>query len=201
MSPSTHPTKAALISTAVRLLDERPLSDITTELLLHESGVSRSSLYHHFADFGELIEDAEVVRFTRYVDYSIAMITESVLAIRSRDELRQALARVTRSTQSQAMAAVRSQRITALADASRNARYAAKLGAEQERLTDALADLIREGQARGLMNPALDPRAVAVLIQAYTVGKVVDDITPQSMAHEAWVALIDAIVDRVFIAN
>lgn len=201
MPPLTHPTKAALVATTVRLLDERPANDITTELVLHESGISRSSLYHHFADFSELLEDAEVVRFTRYVDFTTRMITDSVLGIRSRDELRQALARVTRATQSPAMAAVRSQRISAIADASRNARYAAKLGAEQERLTDALADLIREGKARGLVNQALDPRAAAVLIQAYTVGKVVDDITPQSMAHDAWVTLIDTIVERVLLAD
>ena len=52
----SHPTKAALVTTMVRLLDERDLEDITTELVLHESGISRSSLYHHFGDLGELTE-------------------------------------------------------------------------------------------------------------------------------------------------
>jgi AcrR family transcriptional regulator len=195
-----HPTKSALIATAVRLLDEHPVEDITTEMVLHESGISRSSLYHHFEDFNDLIESAEVVRFTRYVDYSIATITHAVLETKSKDQLRDALSNVTRATQSPALAGVRSQRISALALATRNERFARKLGVEQARMTDTLIDLIREGQGRGLLNSEIDAHAASVLIQAYTVGRVVDDFTPVPMSNDAWVVLIDAILDRIFMA-
>ena len=201
MARHPHPTKAALIATTVRLLDEMAAEEITTEVVLHQSGISRSSLYHHFEDFNDLIESAEVVRFTRYVDYSISTITQAVLGTRTKQQLRDALAGVTRGTQGPAMAGIRSQRISALALASRETRFARKLGVEQERMTESLADLIREGQARGLLNPAIDPRTASVLVQAYTVGQVVDDFTPTHMSPEAWIHLIDVILDRVFMAD
>lgn len=201
MARNPHPTKSALIATAVRLLDDRPVEEITTELVLQESGISRSSLYHHFEDFYDLIEAAEVVRFTRYVDYTISTITAAVLATRTKQELRDALAAVTRATQGRAVAEIRSLRVSALAMASRNERFAAKLAVEQERMTQAMADLIREGQARGMLNPNIDPRAGSVLVQAYTVGQVVDDFTSDHMAAEEWVSLIDMILDRVFMAD
>jgi AcrR family transcriptional regulator len=201
MARHPHPTKAALIATAVRLLDEHPAEEITTELVLQQSGISRSSLYHHFEDFNDLIESADVVRFTRYVDYSITTITQAVLETKTRDELRNALANVTRATQGPAMAAIRSQRVSALALASRNARFATKLAVEQERMTEAMADLIREGQARGMLNPSIDPRTASVLVQAYTVGQVVDDFTPTRMSTDAWIFLIDLILDRVFMVD
>ena len=68
-------------------------------------------------------------------------------------------------------------------------------------MTEALADLIREGQGRGLMNTRLDARAVAVLLQAYTIGKIVDDITPNHMSDDAWIALIDELLDNVLLAD
>lgn len=185
----------------VRLLDERDLEDITTELVLHESGISRSSLYHHFADFGELIEAAEVIRFTRFVDYSIRTITEGILGADTREKLAQALRIVTRATQPASRGSIRAQRVTLLGHASRNPRFAQRLGIEQERMTEALADLIREGQGRGLMNTRLDARAVAVLLQAYTIGKIVDDITPNHMSDDAWIALIDELLDNVLLAD
>ena len=37
-----------------------------------------------------------------------------------------------------------------------------------------------------------------MLIQAYTVGRVVDDISPEPVDPEAWSSLVLMIVDRVF---
>ena len=52
----THPTRVRLIDTMVEMLQTTPASAITTEAVLETSGISRSSLYHHFADFSDLIE-------------------------------------------------------------------------------------------------------------------------------------------------
>jgi CDGSH-type Zn-finger protein len=67
-----HPTKEELIKYCrwfcwiLLTLDE-----ITSENVLDISGISRGSLYHHFEDFSELLELAQVRRFASYVNKSI----------------------------------------------------------------------------------------------------------------------------------
>ena len=184
----------------VEMLQTTPASAITTEAVLETSGISRSSLYHHFADFSDLIEAAEVVRFSQFVDRSLELL-ESALEARTSAELRTALLHVTRQTQARAFQPIRLLRLQALAKAAQSERFAAVLGAEQERLTQAITDIVREVQGRGLVNPSMDPRAAAVLIQAYTIGRAVDDITPEHMTASAWLDVIDQVMDRVFLAT
>ncbi len=82
--------------------------------------------------------------------------------------------------------------------ATMNPRFAAKLAHEQARLTDALADIFQMGQNRGLMNREFDARAAAVLIQAFTLGKIVDEIVEQPTNPEAWNNIISRLIRLVF---
>ena len=59
---SLHPTKRALITTVLEQLKTLKPSEITSESVLDKSGISKGSLYHHFEDFDDLIETAQVIR-------------------------------------------------------------------------------------------------------------------------------------------
>ena len=190
-----HPTKEALIATVVTLMEGMPVSEITSEQVLEVSKISRGSLYHHFHDFSELIEDAQVRRFANYIDASIAALWQILTSTTSRDELVEKVHFVTRNTQGSIVP--RMHRIEAIALTANNPRMREKLGAEQERLTEYITDLSREVRNRGWGNEALEPRAVAILIQAYSLGKVVDDFTPQKVDLEKWIELINAILATV----
>jgi hypothetical protein len=74
------------------------------------------------------------------------------------------------------------------------------LGAEQARLTDALTDLITQAQEKGLYRRDFDARACAVLIQAYTLGKIVDDVVEEPVDPQAWNDLIMQVITNVFAA-
>jgi len=69
-----------------------------------------------------------------------------------------------------------------------------RLAVEQQRLTDALADLIREAQAKGWGSTDFDPHVIAVFVQAYTLGRVLDEISESPIDNDQWVALIDHVV-------
>jgi len=193
-----HPTKQTLIDTVVKLMETQNPNDINSDEVLEKSGISKGSLYHHFEDFSELIEYALVARFAQFVDISINMLNQVAIHAKNKAEFVAGIKEVTRATQAPARAVHRTERTTAIATAMRNPRMKITLGEEQERLTQALADLFRESVERGYGEPNFDPRAVGVLVQAYTIGQIVDDFTPQHMDPENWYALIDAIVDNVF---
>ena len=53
---SSHPTKEALIDAVLELLQSEHLVEVTSEEVLEKSGISKGSLYYHFEDFSDLLE-------------------------------------------------------------------------------------------------------------------------------------------------
>ncbi|CAN2229813.1 AcrR Transcriptional regulator [Candidatus Nanopelagicaceae bacterium] len=186
MSPTIHPTKARLIETAAALLETQFPGSVQVDEILEKSGISKGSLYHHFEDLGELLEAAQVARYAEWVNRSIGLITPVLTETKTRDEMIEGLRRITRFTQSAEFKGMRFQRARALANAETSKRFEHALGVEQERLNIALADLVQEAKNKGLFKEELDPRIVAIFIQSYTLGKIVDDIVPDPMAQEMW---------------
>jgi len=199
MASSVHPTKSKLIETTSHLLKSVEQANLTTEMILTESGISKGSLYHHFEDLDQLIEAALIERYARWVDASIHIMTQLLTSALSSDDIYAGLTEITRRTQSDDFKAERQNRVDVLSRAGSSERFARLLGEEQQRLTDALTDLIREAQERNFYSREIDPRAIAVFIQAYTVGKIVDDFNENKVDPEEWVNLINLVIKTVFI--
>lgn len=197
--PTHHPTKEKLILTVVQMLEERP-NEVGIEEILKTSGVSTGSMYHHFEDVDHLIETAYARRFSMFVDISNAMIAQALGEANSKEEMIQALFEVTQKTQAPELAPVRYERARIVAMAQHNERFRGALQVEQARLTEALTDLFRELQNQGWMNTNFDPKAAAVMIQAYTLGKVVDDFAAEPMDPDEWKKIIDLLLLNVFAA-
>ena len=50
-------TRRAIKETFIRLLEERPLSEITVKNIVEECGINRNSFYYHYQDLPMLIEE------------------------------------------------------------------------------------------------------------------------------------------------
>ena len=196
---SMHPTKAVLVKTVVELLDTQMPSEIHADNVLEISGISKGSMYHHFEDLGELIETAQVYRYSKWISRSVGLMTEILPRVKSTSELRVALQEVTKLTQGHDLAKFRLERARALSNAEGNLRFQKALTAETEKLTSSLEDLCREVIEKGWFRKDLHPRALAVFIQAYTLGKLVDDFSPNRVSETDWNALIDGIVGNYFL--
>jgi AcrR family transcriptional regulator len=190
MTQTIHPTKARLIETTATLLEAQFPDTIQVDEILEKSGISKGSLYHHFEDLGELLEAAQVERYAEWVDRSIGLLTPVLSQAKTRDDIIEGLRRATIYTQSAEYKGARFQRTRTLANAETSPRFQKALGLEQERLTAALEDLVQEAKNKGLFKEELDARVVAVFIQSYTLGKIVDDIAPNPMGQENWVNFI-----------
>jgi AcrR family transcriptional regulator len=199
MATRVHPTKALLISTTVKLLDTKLPNEIAVDEILETSGISKGSLYHHFEDLSELLEVAQVERYAAWVDRSVEALVGMLAKVKTREDIVAGLKMVTRFTQDTKYSKTRFQRARAIAAAEHNPRFRKLLAEEQKRLTDALIDLINEARNKGLYASDFDAHAGAVLVQAYTLGMIVDDFVDEQMDPEAWYALIDKVVDKVFL--
>lgn len=193
-----HPTKAILVETVVEMLETVKPDDIQADKVLEISGISKGSLYHHFEDLGELVESAQVARYSKWISISIDVMTSILPKAKNLDELRKTLSAITKATQAHDLSKFRLERARALANAEGNLRFQKALATETDRLTALLEDLCREVIEKGWFRKDLNPRALAVFIQAYTLGKLVDDFSPNRVSEDDWNALIDGIVTHYF---
>lgn len=201
MATSSHPTRDRLIATMVELLDGDDPEHITAEQVLTLSGISKGSLYHHFDDFEDLIEAGLVFRFSRTVDESILGLTEMITHVSTKEELLEALKLFTKDSQDPSRRPYRLERARAAGMTFSSHRFQVTLGEEQQRLTEAFTDLFTEVQNRGWSRPGVDPMAAAVFVQAYTIGRLIDDISPEKISPEHWNTLIEMVIENVFLAD
>lgn len=201
MITSFHPTKKLLVETAVKMLDSRAPSEILAEEVLETSGVSKGSMYHHFEDLQELVETAQVYRYSKWIDASIDYLTSNVVTAKNESELRKALIEITVLTQSDERKSARAERARALGACFDNPRMAKQMGRETQRLTDSITDVTEEVKNKGLFNPDVNAKALSTFIQAYTLGKIVNDYNPTGLTEKEWVDFIMRIVDDTFMAK
>jgi hypothetical protein len=75
------------------------------------------------------------------------------------------------------------------------------LGQTQQQLTDSLTTIIQNAQDKGFVTASFEARTIAVFIQAYTLGKIVDDVTTTPMNDQDWERLITVIGNTVLAAE
>ena len=148
------------------------------------------------AGFFELIEEAYLVRYSRFVEKSGGVIKQLLAECTTKEEFFNGLSKVTELTQDPARKANRYERARILGMAEKNDKFRKALGIVQQELTDLFTEQFTEVQNRGWFNKDFDPRAAAVLIQAYTLGKIVDDVVENPMNAISWNDLIGLIVGR-----
>lgn len=193
-----HPTRLKLLDTVERLLAEYSPEQITADMVLTESGVSKGSLYHHFEDFPDLMTTAMVHQFSRNIDRDLAVTKPLLENATSAEELFAEMDRLTDATQGPDLVEQRLRRARLIVLASQDSRVAAKLAAEQDRLTAALAELFEIAQKRGWFRADFAADVAAVLIQAYTLGKLLDDFSGTPVDPARWSHSIKQFIRSAF---
>ena len=201
MAHDLHETKQHLIQATSELMDEVSLEEISAAMVLERAGASKSSMYHFFEDFGDLLEATFLVRFAASVQASDHAIKEIIEKSTNKVDFFKALEKVTQVTQTRNNSAIRFQRARMLARSERNERFRKSLGDIQQQLTDSLTQAIKNAQDKGFVTTDFQPRTLAVFIQAYTLGKIVDDITANPMDDLDWERFITRVASAVFAAE
>ena len=196
-----HPTRKKLIEAVTDLLETTSPEDVRVDEVLGRSGISVGSLYHHFDDLTDLINQAIITRYSADIDVSIAAITSVVRGSQDRESLLEGFRQNTEQTQSPDRGAHRFHRAQTMTRAVTNPRFREALAAEQKRLTDTIADLWRELQDKGFFDPNLDPKVGSVFIQAYSMGLIANDVSIEPIDPDHYVAFISRMIERTFFAE
>jgi hypothetical protein len=90
-------------------------------------------------------------------------------------------------------------RLIALSDGSE--RLAEILAKEQLRLNRAIRQVFVDAQAQGWIRKDISVQAATVFIQAYTLGKILDDLVPNPIDDNDWNGLIGLFVERTLLTK
>ena len=192
-----HATHRALIDCGVELAKEFGMYGFTVEQLLTKSGISKGSLYHHFEDFVDLVECVQVRIFTEYVELDISAIQRALDAATDREKFVNLISLITRTAVQPQRSISRIQRAKILSATEGRERFAARIGHEQKLLNDQMASVVKLGQERGWVNPDLDPNAVALFVQGYPFGLLLNDVAEEQIVNDNWVKIIDLVMSKV----
>ena len=192
-----HPTKQLLLDTAVALIDESGPQGFTVDNVLETSGISKGSLYHHFHDFDDLISSAQVIRFSRSVDADIAQIIEAVRRSTTKEDFLGKVKGLALIASSEERRRERASRAVIIGSSWGRPEFRAALAVEQKRLTDAFIDLVREVTERGWVGHRFSPQVVGTFVQAYTFGRLIDDLVDDPVDVGEWGDLIQAVITNL----
>lgn len=196
-----HATHVRLLETTTRMIEERGIDAIDIDEVVAAAGVTKGALYHHFGSVNGLLVAAVVALYAANVDESIQAFDSILIDCHTVDEVRRRLAAITQATQDPSRRNTRLHRARVLSQTVADPELATQIAAEQQRLTDSIATTISQAQQRRWIRPDIDARSLATFVQAYTLGRVIDDVTTEPNEPAAWVALIDQVIEGFLITD
>ena len=196
-----HATHRALIDCGVELAKEFGMYGFTVEQLLKRSGISKGSLYHHFEDFVDLVECVQVRIFTEYVELDISAIQRALDAATDRDKFVNLISLITRTALQPQRSTSRIQRARIISATQGRERFATRIGHEQKLLNDQMKRVISVGQERGWIPPHFDAHALALFVQGYAFGLILNDVTEERVGAEEMAVVIDSVIANLLIGS
>ena len=196
LATEPHPTKVALLEVVKEMIAEFGADGFTVEMVLAESGISRGSLYHHFEDFPDLVEEALLDINRANVVTSIELVRHELAGVQTKDDFLDAVGRVTRALHSPERFKARVDRVRMLAVCGNDERFRKRFGDTQAEVIMAFADVIADAQVRGVVRADFDPKVLATFMSAYTTGVILNDVSSDPVSYDDWNALVADVIER-----
>jgi len=169
-------TMAKLLEFArLELARSGPL-DFSLDTVLRESGVARSSFYHHFGDRSSIIAICQIAELKDSLRAENEVLRLLVEKSSSGEQLFELLAMRIRMNGEEEQVRRRRQRVEMLVLANGNHQLRERLAEAQARGTDYLVATLDIAQGRGLIDPVAPVREIAQAMQSMFIGRVFVDV-------------------------
>jgi AcrR family transcriptional regulator len=184
-------TTRALINAARAIIDELGEERLRVTDVARRAGVTAPVIHQHFGDRHGLVTAARLDKVEGLITGDIARIEEALSGLELTQDRDGLLRLVAAAGLRPVSEGVVWDRIELLAASRHNPIIAKRLGEFQAQLTDRFCAAIDRAKAIGVVDPAIDSRAIAVFAQAYTLGRVLGDLGADAAPSPAdWSDLI-----------
>lgn len=198
--PPSRPrsNRERILDVVLELLEAGGETAVRIDEVRDRSGASIGSIYHHFGDRDGLIVAGQVRRFARYAEAEIAALSDIVRNARDSAAFRRAIRTLTTQTSSDLRRAERWARIAVLGSTVGRPGLHEEVRRLQTRLTDEFQAHIAQGQARGFFRSDLDARSVAHFVEAYSLGRALNDLDEHAVDDADWERVVWAALEGFF---
>ena len=181
-------TMAKVIQFATAELELHGSVKFNLDRVIEQSGISRSSIYHHFGNRDGVLAAIEIERFTDFMMTGVVAVRELLAGMSDIEEWLTAIDEMLISGNSTDARAQRVQRVSTLVVAQENEKLMSVLSKVQMEGTKHLAETLQMAVSRGLMHPTAPTLGIAYIFQSILVGRILVDLDEDPEANTAWVA-------------
>lgn len=196
-----HATARVFIDTTVELIETNGPQSVTIDQVLEASGRSRGSLYHHFGDFPSLVDHALLSITRRYTDAAVVEMSAVLGDPEDLEAFRAGIHTIHAMNSTPEAARNRVIRTWAVAQALVRPSLRELLAKHQTAYNSDLLSIIERGQERGWLRTDLDARSFALLVQAYSFGTSLDELTDDHVDRVAYTELLDEVMLRTMFTD
>ena len=193
-----RPTYSRILEHAVRVLEEDGFDRFNVQRVLVEADVSRATLYRHFPDVDGLIEAALVETFRFAVDQYLKIVADLVDNATDPGSFRDGIRTVLQNF-STLPARIRIRRAHIIALSATRPALAAAIAEVQEALNEGWETTLEEAKRRGFIRDDVDTRAIGVIVQSITIGRIIDDAAIDHLTDDQWAQAVFQLVDRAIL--
>lgn len=192
-------SRARLIDVALRIILENGVDAVRVDDIVAEVGVTKGSLYWHFEDRNALIKAALAEHIQRLNANTIAGVTEALDGETSKDTYIQRVAPFIADPFNADQVKERWGRLAILVEARNHPELLEMMRDVQARNLNVFVELMTQAQQSGVLRQDLDPRAVAVALNAMYLGSnIIDVVGDSAPTPDAWWSLISFFIGALF---
>ena len=189
-------TLNAILEEARKMIEERGEAGLRVAELADRCNVAVGLLYHYFKDRQALIAEVRARQFIEIVDTDITRVSDDLTPQTTVEGLMvMAVESFGASLTDTLRRSTRWKRVAILAATEHNERLRERVSEEQTRASAKLAELLADAQSKGIVRDDVDPKALALLIEAVPLGTVLADLSPESSPTQTdWMKVIDLVL-------
>ncbi len=192
-----HPTRIKIIAAATELMKKKGVAEFHIDDLLAATELTRGAVYHHFENVGDVIEGTLLAIYTEGVDENIKQVRQVLATATTFDEFQNGVIISNRYfIENKQLRLVRKLRAHAMATTATSPELSKAIALKQNEITSEYISVIVEAQARGWVRPDLDSASLAVFIQAYSFGIIVDDISQTQVDIDSLARIIESFYEN-----
>lgn len=190
-------TRRRILDETIRVIEAEGDPAVRVAKVAHAAGVTQGMVTYHFRTRSRLIAEAHAERFAATMNDDIAVATEAVKTITTREQAADLIANLTRAVVSSIRAEARRTRMSVLGYAITNAELAEQVTVIQTRLFDEFTTVFEIAQERGVIRSDISPRAIVTLVSAYSLGLVLSDFDRNASSPDELADGINALMSGV----
>jgi AcrR family transcriptional regulator len=192
-------SRARLIDAALNIIIHQGVDAVRIDDIVAEVGVTKGSLYWHFEDRDALIKAALAEHIQRLNADTVAGVSDAIDQSDQKDAYLARVAPYIADPYNADQVRERWARLAILVETRNHPDLVEMMRDVQARNLDVFVELMTQAQRSGVLRQDLDPRAVAVALNAMYLGSnIIDVLGDNAPTPEAWWSLISFFIGALF---